>query len=122
LTDDGASQCDIRSRNRRIGVCHNRRLVTCAPLPSASFLVKKDRGKKNAQDIGLVSGCMDIFSPLLACRTILSTAFFCGERGPHPGAGFYRRGRNVAGVIEHQPKPRIQFAPPPGLGNLHQTA
>jgi len=108
--------------NRRIGVCHNRRLVTCAPLPSASFLMKKDRWKKNAQDRGLVSGRMDIFSPMLARRTIVPTAFFCGERGPHSRAGFYRRRRNASSVIEHQPKPRIQFATPPGLGNLHQTA
>jgi len=84
--------------------------------------MKKGRGKKNAQDRGLVFGRMDISSPMLARRTIVSTAFFCGERGPHPRAGFYRRRRNVAGVIEHQPKLRIQFAPPPSLGNLHQTA
>jgi hypothetical protein len=122
LTGDGAGQCDIRSCNRRISVCHNRQLVTCAPLPSASFLMKKYRGKKNAQDRGLVFGRMDLSSPTIARRTIVPTAFFCGERGPHPRAGFNRRRGDAAGVIEHQPKPRIQVTPPPSLGNLHQPA
>jgi hypothetical protein len=92
--------------------------------PAVRFVVdeKKIWGRKMRRIEVWLSARMDIFSPLLARQTIVSTAFFCGERGPHPRAGFKRRRRDAPGVIEHQPKLRIQFAPPPGLGNLHQTA
>jgi hypothetical protein len=91
LTHDGAGQCDIRSYNRRRDWRpSNRRLVICASLPSAAFLRNKEREKKNAQDIGLVFGRMALSSPTLVRQTIISAAFSCGERIPHPRAGFDR--------------------------------
>ena len=65
---------------------------------------------------------MDFSSSMLARRTILSAAFPRSERSPHPRARLNRRRRYATLVIEHQPQLRIEIAPLPGLGNLHQPA
>jgi hypothetical protein len=64
---------------------------------------------------------MGYSSLTLAGRTTLSGVFFRNERRPHPRASFNRRRRDAAGVIEHQPKLRIQVATLPGPCNFHQT-
>src|SRR5262245_30845318 len=74
------------------------------------------------RDTRLVLSSMDFSSLTPTRRTILSGALFCCERGPHPRAGFNRRRRDAATVMQQQPQSRIQVAPLPGPGNLHQTA
>src|SRR5215813_9031011 len=74
------------------------------------------------RDTRLVLSSMDFSSLTPTRRTILSGALFCCERGPHPRAGFNRRRRDAATVMQQQPQSRIQVAPLPVPGNLHQTA
>jgi hypothetical protein len=53
---------------------------------------------------------------------ILFAALSLCERCLDSRASFDWRRSDAAGVIEHKPKPRIQFALLPGLGDLYQTA
>jgi hypothetical protein len=82
----------------------------------------KERGKKKAQDIRPVSGPV-VFSSLTLARGMSASAVFPRfKRSSHPRTRLNRRRRYATVVIEHHPKLRIQVAPLPSPGNLHQTA
>jgi hypothetical protein len=64
-----------------------------------------------------------VFSSLTLARGMITPAAFLRfKRNSHPCTSLDRRRRYATIVIEHQPQLRIEIAPLPGLGNLHQTA